>query len=257
MGNYNNSNKLRVFTGFAGYDSQCMALDRLRDNFGTDEFDYELVGWSEIEKNAIKAHNAVYPDAVDKNYGDISKIDWEKTPDFDLFTYSFPCFPAGVMIETEHGQVPIEKIDIGDNVYTHDVVYKKPDEMDKALRPVIKLYKSLYDGMLYTIETEKGYKVTCTADHPFLTGYNTIIRYNEKPIWTAAKDLTCDNSVYHFFSDTKMWDMERIQRISMERVDSLIVYNFGVKFDESYIADGFVVHNCTDLSLAGKQAGFE
>ncbi len=26
-----------------------------------------------------------------KNYGDISKIDWSVVPDFDLFTYSFPC----------------------------------------------------------------------------------------------------------------------------------------------------------------------
>jgi DNA (cytosine-5)-methyltransferase 1 len=26
-----------------------------------------------------------------KNYGDIAKIDWNEVPDFDLFTYSFPC----------------------------------------------------------------------------------------------------------------------------------------------------------------------
>lgn len=35
--------KIRVFTAFSGYDSQCMALDRLG-------IDYELVGWSEIDK---------------------------------------------------------------------------------------------------------------------------------------------------------------------------------------------------------------
>ena len=76
--------KLRVFTAFSGYDSQCMALDRLG-------IDYELVGWSEIDKFAIQAHNAVYPQWADRNYGDISKIDWANVPDFDLFTYSFPC----------------------------------------------------------------------------------------------------------------------------------------------------------------------
>lgn len=82
--------KLKVFTAFSGYDSQCLALDRLRDaNPG--EFDYELVGWSEIEKNAIKAHDAIYPQWADRNYGDISKIDWSVVPDFDLFTYSSPC----------------------------------------------------------------------------------------------------------------------------------------------------------------------
>ena len=75
---------LKVFTAFSGYDSQCMALDRLG-------IGYELVGWSEIDKYAIQAHNAVYPQYGERNYGDISKIDWANVPDFDLFTYSFPC----------------------------------------------------------------------------------------------------------------------------------------------------------------------
>lgn len=81
--------KLRVFTAFSGYDSQCMALDRLKNDFS--EFDYELVGWAEIDCYAIQAHNAVYPQWADRNYGDISKIDWSQVPDFDLFTYSSPC----------------------------------------------------------------------------------------------------------------------------------------------------------------------
>ena len=50
-----------------------------------------LVGWSEIDKFAIQAHNAVYPQWAERNFGDISKIDWANVPDFDLFTYSFPC----------------------------------------------------------------------------------------------------------------------------------------------------------------------
>lgn len=81
--------RIKVFTAFSGYDSQCLALDRLHRDFP--DFSYELVGWSEIDKYAIQAHNALYPEACDKNYGDISKIDWEQVPDFDLFTYSFPC----------------------------------------------------------------------------------------------------------------------------------------------------------------------
>ena len=81
--------KLKVFTAFSGYDSQCMALDRLKNDFP--EFDYELVGWAEIDTYAIKAHNAVYPQWADCNYGDISKINWDEVPDFDLFTYSSPC----------------------------------------------------------------------------------------------------------------------------------------------------------------------
>lgn len=81
--------KVRVFTAFSGYDSQCLALERLKQNYPC--FDYELVGWSEIDKPAIASHNALFPEYADRNYGDISKINWELVPDFDLFTYSFPC----------------------------------------------------------------------------------------------------------------------------------------------------------------------
>lgn len=80
---------IKVFTAFSGYDSQCMALDRLAENFPG--FSYELVGWCEIDKYAIQAHNALYPQWADRNFGDISKIDWAKVPDFDLFTMSSPC----------------------------------------------------------------------------------------------------------------------------------------------------------------------
>ena len=81
---YTEDNPLKVFTAFSGYDSQCLALDRIG-------IPYELVGWSEIDDNAIRAHNALYPQYADRNYGDIQKIDWKQVPDFDLFTFSSPC----------------------------------------------------------------------------------------------------------------------------------------------------------------------
>ena len=75
MVRYSNKKPLRVFTAFSGYDSQCLALERLKER--RDGFDYELVGWSEIEPNAIKAHNLLFPQWSDRNFGDISKIDWD------------------------------------------------------------------------------------------------------------------------------------------------------------------------------------
>ncbi len=78
---------IKVFEAFAGYGSQAMALKRLKENYPG--FNYEVVGISEIDKYAIKAYNAVHGET--KNFGDISKIDWNEVPDFDLFIYSFPC----------------------------------------------------------------------------------------------------------------------------------------------------------------------
>lgn len=80
---------IKAITLFSGYDSQCMALDRLHSNFS--KFNYELVGWSEINKYAIQAHNAIYPQWKDRNLGDVCKIDWSLVSDFDLLTYSSPC----------------------------------------------------------------------------------------------------------------------------------------------------------------------
>ena len=69
---------IKVFTAFSGYDSQCLALNRIG-------IEYELVGWSEIDKHAIKAHNALFPQWSERNFGDITQIDWSEVPDFDLF----------------------------------------------------------------------------------------------------------------------------------------------------------------------------
>lgn len=78
---------IRVFEAFAGYGSQSMALERLKQDYP--QFDYEVVGISEIDKYAVKAYNATHEPTT--NYGDICLIDWNSMPDFDLFTYSFPC----------------------------------------------------------------------------------------------------------------------------------------------------------------------
>lgn len=105
--------KLRVFEAFAGYGSQSIALERLKTAYPS--FDYEVVGFSEIDRYAVAAYYAARDprlagERIDRldikaytptkeiterfpNYGDITLIDWTSAemPDFDLFTYSFPC----------------------------------------------------------------------------------------------------------------------------------------------------------------------
>lgn len=60
------------------------ALDRLK-------IPYELVGFSEIDKFAIKSYCAIHNVSEDKNFGDISKIDVDTLPNFDLLSWGFPC----------------------------------------------------------------------------------------------------------------------------------------------------------------------
>ena len=98
MAMYNNENPLRVVTLCSGYDSQCLALERLKRDYPP--FDYDLVAWSEFDPEsdaelsrqpAVVAHNALFPQWKDRNLGDMTKIDWTKVPDFDLLFYSTPC----------------------------------------------------------------------------------------------------------------------------------------------------------------------
>lgn len=82
--------KIRLATLFSGYDSQALAMERLKHNQGG-QFNYELVAWCEIEDAAIKAHNALFPQWSGRNLGDICKVDPNDVPDCDCLTYSFPC----------------------------------------------------------------------------------------------------------------------------------------------------------------------
>lgn len=95
---YTKNNPLRVVTLCSGYDSQCLALNRLREAYP--DFDYRLVAWSEWDPEskaptdrqpAVIAHKALFPDTSGLNLGDMTKIDWQGVPDFDLLFYSTPC----------------------------------------------------------------------------------------------------------------------------------------------------------------------
>lgn len=48
---YNKQHPLRVFEAFAGYGSQSLAFKYLKDKHP--EFDFKVVGYSEIEPSAI------------------------------------------------------------------------------------------------------------------------------------------------------------------------------------------------------------
>lgn len=78
---------LKVFEAFSGVGAQRMALERAG-------IAHEVVGISEIDQFAVKSYEAIH--GATPNFGDISKIKTADLPDFDLFTYSFPCTQISV-----------------------------------------------------------------------------------------------------------------------------------------------------------------
>lgn len=129
-------NKLRVFEAFAGVGSQSMALRNIGINYevvGTMDVDkWAIIAYDSIHNNnefiepviidkmleEIKIKNIAYNFSTgkseipkiekeirqlyeahkrNKNFGDIRLVDPNNLPDFDLFTYSFPCKNISLM----------------------------------------------------------------------------------------------------------------------------------------------------------------
>ncbi|MEZ3607506.1 DNA (cytosine-5-)-methyltransferase [Bacillus subtilis] len=76
--------KLRVMSLFSGIG----AFEAALRNIGVE---YELVGFSEIDKYAIKSYCAIHNADEQLNFGDVSKIDKKKLPEFDLLVGGSPC----------------------------------------------------------------------------------------------------------------------------------------------------------------------
>ena len=75
---------MKLFSLFSGIGGPEKALKRLG-------IEYELVGYSEIDKYASKSYSAVHEESEIKNYWDITKINGAELPNFDLLTWGFPC----------------------------------------------------------------------------------------------------------------------------------------------------------------------
>ncbi len=64
---------------------------------------FEIVGFSEIDKFAVKSYCAIHNVPESKNYGDVKKIDATTLPDFDLLTWGFPCQDISIARKKKQG----------------------------------------------------------------------------------------------------------------------------------------------------------
>lgn len=85
---------LKVFEGFAGYGGGHFALNRLKNKYPN--FEFEVIGYSEIDKYACELYDLNHKDKdgnIIRNFGDITKLNPDDVPDFDIFMGGFPCQP--------------------------------------------------------------------------------------------------------------------------------------------------------------------
>lgn len=77
-------NIIKLFDAFAGIGALYKAMKNIN-------LDVELIGFSEIDKNAIKSYCAIHGVDENLNFGDITKINPKELPNFDFMNCSFPC----------------------------------------------------------------------------------------------------------------------------------------------------------------------
>ncbi len=75
---------ITLFDAFAGYGGAHFALKKAG-------LKHKAVGYSEILPDAIKIYDLNHPGSI--NFGDITEINPNDLPDFNLFTGGFPCQP--------------------------------------------------------------------------------------------------------------------------------------------------------------------
>jgi site-specific DNA-cytosine methylase len=168
---------ISLFSGIAG-------LDRAIDALGGD-------CWVQVEKEPYCRS------ILDLRYPDVPKVDnifgWHATADtVDLVIGGPPCFVAGTLIETKRGLLPIEQVEVGDEVLTHRRRWRAVNEVHRRQAAATRSVKAL------------GLRSTTTDEHPYWVrvkgrAWNNDRRQYDRtfgtPHWVEAGKLTTDHYI--------------------------------------------------------------
>ena len=114
---------------------------------------------SDIEPGpcAIERYHAHGDDCP--NLGDITGIDLDDLPAVDAVAGGSPCFPAGSLVLTDRGFIPIEQVRVGDLALTHLGNWKR----------VIDTGSHIGDTIVLKGQGTPG--IECTPNHPVRAGH--------------------------------------------------------------------------------------
>lgn len=165
-----------LFSGVGGFD------------LGFERAGIHTVWQVEKDKYARATLAKHFPNAM--QYEDVNHVGRNNLAPVDLISGGFPCFPAGTLIFAKRGYVPIEEVEIGDMVFTHQGRWK----------PVIQVMRR--DGApLVKVKGRGSNGITTTREHPFYSceSFNRWSKRDGKrirelaftsPDWTDASEMT-------------------------------------------------------------------
>lgn len=261
---------IRYATCCSGIEAQSVAVKNL---------DWKSIFFSEIENFPCRVLEKHYPNTP--NLGDMTKIHYDvekgvitnscegeeeeempsgfrkapiqeiefKEGELQVFSGGTPCFTAGHLIligeSGKAGEKKIEDVEVGDVVYTHKGNLKKVLRIGNKKAQVCKLV--VEDGTVFYV----------TSNHPFLGRINGggVEWINvEKIIELTKGGCIVDLASWRNGEKAEDYRFHRVESVDMCAQEEM-VYNIEVEEDHSYICNGFCVHNCQDISVAGKRAG--
>jgi len=150
--------------------------------------------------------------------------------------YHWRCFiDPDTPIYTDQGWKRIVDIEVGDFVLTHKDRFRKVTELlntPNQMPEVMEISVELYYGDIT--------QLIITVDHPVMTNHE----------WKASKLIEVGDTLTWFIDADRVVIQSEVISISKRQiVIPTTLYNFAVEEDESYIAKGFVVHNCRSALL--------
>jgi len=183
---------------------------------------------------------------------DVDDVDGGINAVFNQPFHADRCFiDSKVPIYTSRGWKAISKIQVGDFVLTHTGKFRKVYNTPRQRKQTPDVAKIVLRG-----RQKQNLKLTVTFGHPILVN----------GIWKSAEDVRPGDKISYLASRCEYYedfvgdeiariiynyeDLYEFTELEVEDVrawaleNPTTLYNLSVEEDESYIAKGFVVHNC-------------
>lgn len=138
------------------------------------------------------------------------------------------CLAQGTLVLTTHGEVPIEKLKAGEQIWSYSTTTKK---MEKDTVVWVQSEPIVDDGnLLYDITTSDHQTIKATASHMFFANGD----------WVVAPNL----KVGDVLLDAKLKKVH-ITKIVKEKQPGTRVWNISVKKNQNFFAGNTLVHNAS------------
>ena len=212
----------------------------IKKSFIPESFDFgmpsvEIIGATQkgLDKTAMVKRASAFDDVLEHltKRANRTYLHVITTGAFEKYGPNANCFIAGTPVVTDKGFVPIEKVQVGDNVMTHSGKFE----------PVVRSISRSYNGQLVTVYAKGMKPVTMTYNHPVFTVYDETI---QDGIYRAASYIHKDTKLLSYVAKTKTFKVIPVASTKVEQPNpSVMVYNLEVLHDHSYCVP-YVVHNC-------------